>query len=136
MNQKNPLFSILTFMFLPLPAALACRCVEPSLKTAYARADAVAQVRIYQVSEPSSDGTVTAQAEVLNSWKTKLPSRIQIWTGEDCAYALRAEEHYVLYLSRGDDRWGTYKCRGNRIGANAAATVSWLNRHTRLIAER
>src|SRR5215472_10544775 len=115
MRQLSSLLLVLLFAISFRGMALACRCVDPSLKAAYTKADAVVQVRIDEVSDPLQDGTVTAQAEVLSSWKTKVPHKIQLWTGEDCAYPLRKQETYILYLSRAADRWGTYKCRGNQL---------------------
>jgi hypothetical protein len=112
-----------------LRPALGCRCIEPSLQSAYKRADSIAQVRIDKVSAPTSDGTVTAQGEVLTTWKVSLPLHIEIVTGEDCAYPLKAQKIYILYLSKGDTSWGTYKCRGNRSLREAGQTLRWLNRY-------
>ncbi len=114
---------------------LGCRCIEPSLQGAYKRADSVAQVRIDKVSAPSSDGTVTAQGEILKTWKANLPSHVEIITGEDCAYPLKAQETYILYLSKGNASWGTYRCRGNRRMEKAADTIRWLNRYGLSIKE-
>src|SRR4051812_42233515 len=97
-----------------LRPAVACRCTEPSLGSAYKRADSIAQVRIEKVFPPSSDGTMTVQGEVVSTWKASLPTRIEIVTGDDCLYPLKAGETYILYLSKGAGSWGTYKCRGNR----------------------
>lgn len=112
-----------------LQPALGCRCIEPSLQSAYKRADSIAQVRIDKVSVPSSDGTVIAQGETVTTWKTSLPSHVEIVTGEDCAYPLKAQETYILYLSKGETSWGTYKCRGNRSLREAGRTVRWLKRY-------
>jgi hypothetical protein len=130
MRHVNQILGILTLLLFCRIPVLGCRCTEPSLKAAYDRADAVGKIRIEQASAPSADGTVTAQAEVLGSWKTNLPPQIRIVTGEDCAYSLQPGETYILYLSKGDDVWGTYKCRGNRLAKEAAGTVQWLNRRT------
>ena len=109
--------------------AFACRCVEPSLQYAYKHADAVGKIRINDVSVPSSDGSVTAQGEILKAWKANLPLHIQIVTGEDCAYPLKAHETYILYLSKGGASWGTYKCRGNRSLRRSGDTIRWLNKY-------
>ncbi|MGI8743138.1 MAG: hypothetical protein ACR2NN_11330 [Bryobacteraceae bacterium] len=119
---------ILAFAIYVEPA-LGCRCTEPSLPSAYKRADSVAQVRIDKVSPSSSDGTVTAQGEIVTAWKTSLPPHVEIVTGEDCAYPLKAQGTYILYLSKGDTAWGTYKCRGNRALGEADRTVRWLKRY-------
>jgi hypothetical protein len=118
-----------------LQPALGCRCIEPSLQNAYKRADSIAQVRIDKVSVPSSDGTVIAQGEIVTTWKMSLPSRVEIVTGEDCAYPLKAQETYILYLSKGETSWGTYKCRGNRSLGEAGRTVRWLKRYGHPINE-
>jgi hypothetical protein len=122
------LLAILAFLLHVQPAQ-ACRCLEPSPRNAYKRADSVAQVRIDIVSAPSPDGTVTAQGEIIANWKKKLPSRIDIVTGEDCAYPLKARETYILFLSKGSASWGTYKCRGNRVLREAGETVRRLQRY-------
>ncbi len=109
--------------------ACGCRCVEPKLKTAYARADAIALVRITRVSQSSEDGTISANADVLDSWKAKLPPHVVVVSGEDCAYPFADQETYLLYLSRGTDSWGTFKCRGNRLRKDAEPALQWLRRH-------
>jgi|GEM_PF-5549123 hypothetical protein len=111
------------------PAALACRCVPPALAAAYEQADAVAEVRIVAVSSPSADGSISAEGEVVAAWKTRLPNPIRIVTGEDCAYPMKANTIYLLYLSKGRDVWGTYECRGNRVLGKAHAALHWLGRH-------
>lgn len=123
------LLTILIFVVVSLPAAFGCRCTEPTTKRAYARAEAVARVRIVEVSEPTSDGTVTAQGEVESAWKAGLPSRIRIITGEDCAYPFESGHTYLLFLFKGEQEWGTYRCRGNKTDAESAQAVRWLKRY-------
>jgi len=129
MDNSKPTVVIVILLVCCSASAFGCRCTEPTLADSYARADAVAKVRIQLVSQPSADGTVNAEGEVLDSWKVKLPAQIKIVTGEDCAYPLQSGETYILYLNKGDGTWGTYKCRGNRSAKQAGRTLHWLQLH-------
>ena len=112
--------------------ASACRCKEPSLRGAYANADAVAIVRIKSVTVLPGEIT-RADAVVIQSWKISLPQEFNVFTGEDCAYPLGKGSSYLLYLKRGKDgEFGTYSCRGNRVDVEAASRIKWLNRHAKL----
>ena len=130
MIRKFALLAIMAFAVAPT-SAQACRCTEPSASLAYSRADAVARVIIRNVSPPSADGTFRADAEVSNSWKRRLPSSVQIITGEDCAYPLAFGGQYILYLFGKNPPYGTYRCRGNREFPQAADVQRWLERHAR-----
>ncbi len=109
--------------------AIACRCNEPTMSQAYARADAVAMVSIEAISQLPGDITC-AKGVVTQSWKSTLPESLTIFTGEDCSYRLNKGGTYLLYLKRNKDgEFGTYRCRGNKSEAESAAPVRWLNRH-------
>ena len=110
----------------------ACRCQEPSPQSAYAHADAVAMVRVEEVSN-LPDEVSLAGVDVLQAWKSELPKALSIFTGEDCAYPLKKGRTYLLYLRRSKEgEFGTYRCRGNRSQAASVDRVRWLNRFGRV----
>jgi hypothetical protein len=109
--------------------AWACRCKEPTLYTAYARANAVAMVQVKEVIT-LTDGVVRVTGETLQSWKSDVPQSFHVFTGDDCMYALERNSIYLLYLTRGKgDDFGTYRCRGNRHESEAADSLLWLTRY-------
>jgi len=109
--------------------AWGCRCVEPDIKNSYKRADAVALIHITAIAN-GNDGSVRAQGEVLRNWKSALQTKLEVWTGDDCAYHLKIEHTYLLYLQRDKDgRLSTYICKGNRENAHAARYVEWLDKN-------
>lgn len=128
----KPIFVFLLFAVLWPVQASACRCKEPSLRVAYANADAVAMVRIKSVAVLPGEIT-RADTTVIQSWKIALPQVSSVFTGEDCAYPLEKGSTYLLYLKQGKDgSFGTYLCRGNRVDGEAARNIRWLNRYGKL----
>lgn len=131
--MKPAILFLLCAALWPLQAT-ACRCQEPGPSAAYKRADAVADIRIDEVSVLEGDIT-QARAEVLQSWKSVLPRSLSVYTGEDCMYPLAKGNRYLLYLKRDDQgRFGTYVCRGNLDHSRSANRVRWLNKHGKPLA--
>jgi len=108
---------------------LACRCREPTLHAAYARADAVAVVQIKEIAA-LPDGAAHVTGEVLQSWKADVPRSLNVFTGDNCIYTMEGKEIYLLYLTNGKGGdFGTYRCHGNRRKEEAADSLRWLMRH-------
>ena len=109
--------------------AVACRCKDPDPHSAYANADAVAVIRINDVTVLQGEIT-RADGEVLQAWKSALPSSLNIFTGEDCMYPLTKGITYLLYLRRSaEGEYGTYRCRGNLSQTESADRMRWLDQH-------
>jgi hypothetical protein len=109
--------------------AMACRCVEPGPRDAYARADMIVLATITELAEMAGD-VARAKSEVHQSWKSESPKELSILTGEDCRYPFAKGETYLLYVKRGDNgEFGTYICRGNLPEAKAKSRLRWLDRH-------
>lgn len=126
MNNFRLLFGLL--LTLPL-AAWGCRCVEPDIKNAYLRADAVAMIHITTIVD-NNDGIVRAQGTVSQWWKSALPTNVEVWTGDDCAYPLKPASTYLLYLQKDNEgHLGTYLCKGNQPAAQAKPGLKWLDKH-------
>jgi hypothetical protein len=119
--------------------AWACRCVEPTVDRAYARADAVARVQVNQIVT-LADGSTRIEAQALESWKSDVPRALRIATGPDnCAYTPTAGETHLLFLQRGEQgELTTARCDGNQTQAEAADSLRWLTskgKRSSMIAE-
>jgi hypothetical protein len=94
--------------------ALACRCREPSIPTAFVRADAVAVGVISEVRDLRPGDTRLA-VSIEKSWKGSLANSIQVETGTTCKLAAQTGERYLLFLRRNrDGSYYTRKCMGDR----------------------
>jgi hypothetical protein len=131
--RKLPLVLGTVFAVLAFQApAFACRCTPPSEADAYARADAVAHVRVENATAPSADGTVTADVAVKEAWKRALPASIRVVTGDDCAYPFVAGREYILYLTAGNGGvFGTNRCQRNSEVSADAGESKWLRQNGR-----
>lgn len=107
--------------------ALACRCREPAIATAYRRADAVVQALVVKVVPTPQPPGSTAILAVSKTWRRDLPDEIAVSTVTDCAYEWREGREYVLFLVR--DSTGvlsTGRCLGNRPVEDAGDMLTWL----------
>ena len=122
------LFAIAVMPFWAPSAAQACRCVEPTIKQAYRRADLVVVATIDAVDR--SGDTMKARATVSDAWKAPAPTTITFLSGENCVYDVEVGQKHLLFLYTGDGGvYGTVRCRGSRPLAKAKESIAWLKRH-------
>jgi hypothetical protein len=107
--------------------AQACRCIEPTVKAAYRRADLVVVATIDEVDR--SGETVKVRATVSDAWKVSAPAQITFLSGETCAYDVGVGQKHLLFLYNGEGGvYGTVRCRGSRSLASARKSIAWLRR--------
>jgi hypothetical protein len=133
------IFFFLLLSLLASSQAMACRCTDPGPKNAYARADAVALVKIGAVEQFREDVT-RMEVEVLQSWKLKAvegSNTLPVFSMTSvCPYIGQEGEAHLLYLKKLDgppEGFWTDRCMGNspELHARAAKHIRWLNRHGR-----
>lgn len=108
--------------------ATACRCLEPSLRRAYALGDVVVLGSVESVDLHGEIPVVTFLVE--RAWKSNVPKRIRVAFGKTCAFSLQTSEKYLLFGTRIDtNSFGTRRCRGDRPYGEARAALDWLRRH-------
>lgn len=114
-----------------VPAAHACRCLEPtSAASAYKAADVVALGKVVSVTPQREAERTEITLHVTEAWKADLPRSIQIVTGTPCAFPFARDGRYLLFLLRGsENRFVTERCMGNRDLAHAHAFRAWLEKH-------
>jgi hypothetical protein len=113
------------------PAAFACRCAEPSLAAAYRRAGAVALVKVIEVKPGSGETMVNTLVAASEAWKSDVPSRFTVVSGEDCIYPMNPGEQHLLFLTRTGEILSTYRCRGSRPADQAKPALEWMKRHAK-----
>ena len=127
--------------------AMACRCVNPGPKRAYANADTVVLAKIRAVTQVRED-VARMEAEELQSWKSKVTEDTNVLTVfsmiVECPYVGQEGEVHLLYLKMSSNlpeefRTGkpegfwTDSCMGNLPESYPQTTkhIRWLNRHGR-----
>jgi hypothetical protein len=129
------LLSLLAIGLYPNVAA-ACRCVEPTVRQAYRRADLVVVATVEGV-ERTKDDVLKATVSIKRGWKTAPPSRLTFVSGEDCSYEVKVGEQHLLFLYKASDgTYGTIRCRGSKAIPAAGNSLAWLNRHAQSIPVR
>lgn len=132
MNATLPRW--ISFLVFSLAAAYpsfaeACRCREPSTAAAYSRAALVVLAEALEVrARPEVQGA-QLKVRVLQAWKSESPEILEVVTGTDCAYSVRAGEKHLLFLLRVGDGFTTGRCMGNVPAARSEGPLSWLRRH-------
>jgi hypothetical protein len=113
-------------------AASACACVEPPVRTAYARADLVVVATVEHVRRNASSELVVS-ARVRDAWKVPVPASLTFESeATDCEYEVRENETHLLFLRRGEHgNYWTTVCEGNRTLATASKSLGWLKHHGR-----
>jgi len=133
-------FFLLLSLLVSLPAM--ARCVSPEPKSAYARADAVALVKLKAVK--IEGGVARMETEVQKAWKAKVTDETNILIvfstleGHPNPYPFinRVGETHLLYLTQSsgppEGLW-TGNCVGSWVQSHAQATrhIQWLRRHGR-----
>ena len=110
--------------------ALACRCLEPLAKDAYAGAYVVIQARVIEVvPAPEGDGGI-AILSVSQAWKRDIMERLAVMTVTSCAYPWQEGKEYILFLVReSTGLFSTARCLGNKPLAEAAELIRWLHKN-------
>jgi hypothetical protein len=111
--------------------AFACRCVEPSVRMAYKRADVVVIAKVLKITSGPEPNAITAVLSVSQAWKRDIPTQITLVSGEDCVYMLGKDQEHVLYLTKdkAENLYGTVRCRGNKLVFKAQQALEWLRRY-------
>lgn len=121
----------ITLLFVIHAGAFACRCIEPPVGTAYKGASAVAMVKVLSTSPSSTAKGTLIEASVSESWKHTVSGIVKITTDTDCAYPVKANEEYLLFLVQ--DKAGNYStglCLGNYPKALSGKAVAWLRKNS------
>jgi hypothetical protein len=122
-------FLLLAVISLEPSSAAACRCHEPSVAAAYARAALVVMAETLEVrSRPDTQGD-ELKVRVLQAWKADAPATLEVVTGTDCAYSVRRGEKHLLFLVRAGEAFTTGRCMGNTPSNRSRAPLAWLRRH-------
>lgn len=110
--------------------ALACRCLEPGARDAYAGAYAIIQARVTEVvPAPEGDGGI-AILVVSQAWKRDVPEKLAVITITNCAYPWQEGKEYILFLLReSTGLFSTARCLGNRPVGEAAWLIRWLHKN-------
>lgn len=109
--------------------ALACRCREPGVATAYRRAASVVLAEAIEVRERPDIQGQEARLRVVGAWKTDAPAVVTVVTGTTCAYLFKPGEKHLVFLVSQQGSLGTGKCMGDLPEGKAKAALAWLARH-------
>ncbi len=116
--------------------AVACRCTEPPVWTAYKGAEAVVMAKVISTSPGNTPTATLIKAEIIESWKQSVSGVVNITTDTDCAYAVKVGNEYLLFLVEdGAGNYSTGECMGNHAKATSARAVTWLRRHAAATTE-
>lgn len=130
MNMKNHHLVFYVFLLLVPQLAIACRCTEPSIESAYNQADIVLRAKVEDVVEAPTGEGLTAILDISQSWKKSTKARAIVNTLTDCYYPFEKGKEYIVFVTI--DPTGFYstgKCNGNKSVTEAGALIQWLNQH-------
>jgi hypothetical protein len=120
---------LLGLVVAPLPA-LACRCREPPIGSAYRRASVVVLAEAIEVRGLPEIQGQEVKLRVIQTWKADARAIVTIVTGSDCAYSINRGETYLLFLvSAPPGGLTTGKCMGDVPEGMAKVSLAWLSRH-------
>jgi hypothetical protein len=112
--------------------AYACRCVEPSVKSAHRRASMIVLGEALEVvPRPDIQGQ-EVKVRVLESWKSDSVEIVTIVTGTTCSYPLKTGEKHLLFLIFSEPgHLTTGRCMGDLPLEKAKQSLAWLGKHAR-----
>jgi hypothetical protein len=125
MKHAKRFFLFFLLGLLPL-STWACSCIPTNIQQLYDFATVIALVNVH-------DNVNGSRLEVLRSWKTKLPGRIDVpgrTDGASCGYGVGADGVYLLYLYRNKrGEFSTSICSGNLHESNPEfrSRIDWLD---------
>ena len=127
-SSRTGLISCLLGLSLLSGNTLACRCQEPTMENAYAKAEVLVRARVTQVIPAPDQAGSTGILSVLEAWKQSVPRVLAVSSLTSCAFPWDENREYFLFLMRDSNGlFSTARCLGNTTADDAGTIIEWLS---------